>query len=516
MDIKEDRHEEDSIMGQDIRREGAEGFAASEILSELFIGAQADEPTAEDDKSAIKADESSVKADESTAEASIKADEQVAEVDKPSVEAYEQAAFAEKSSANAQTDDSAVQDPIDESEATNDEADIDPDVVSDADKDACDGEDQEPVDTLTEADDTKCAEDIIDCAPEDSTSLSGGSLHANEIDSADNSDTADITAAEESQYKIDISGEADGASDSRAESESDESSATEYNDADEYEVRASDEVHEAENADVIGDEHTDREGDEDALTDGATESSEADSADENGEARISDEELEKEHYYHETQDPIHAERRSASPRLELKEGKNDKGDPAEQLSIFDIKERTEEPSGKRLINGIFDFLELFVFTLAAVVILLSFFFRHSVVDGDSMLGTLHNGEHLIISDLFYSPSRGDIVVFEDHTTGFNKPLIKRIIAVGGDEIRISGRKVYLNGKLLEEDYVLVDGYYNDVSMVLVVPEGEVFVMGDHRNESSDSRAFGTIKEDSIIGRVILRFYPFDTFGRVDD
>ncbi|MBR5242224.1 MAG: signal peptidase I, partial [Clostridia bacterium] len=190
-------------------------------------------------------------------------------------------------------------------------------------------------------------------------------------------------------------------------------------------------------------------------------------------------------------------------------------DSSEQLSIFDIKAQAGEPKGKKLIGNIFDFLELFVFTLAVVVLLLSFFFRHSVVDGDSMLGTLHNGEHLIISDLFYSPSRGDIVVFEDHSTGFKKPLIKRIIGVGGDEIRISGKKVYLNGELLEEDYVYVDGYQNDASIVLVVPEGELFVMGDHRNESSDSRMFGTIPEDAIIGRVVLRFYPFDKFGAVD-
>ena len=71
-------------------------------------------------------------------------------------------------------------------------------------------------------------------------------------------------------------------------------------------------------------------------------------------------------------------------------------------------------------------------------------------------------------------------------------------------------------ELLEEDYVYVDGYLNDASVVLVVPEGELFVMGDHRNESSDSRVFGTISEDSVIGRVILRFYPFDTFGRIDN
>ena len=173
-----------------------------------------------------------------------------------------------------------------------------------------------------------------------------------------------------------------------------------------------------------------------------------------------------------------------------------------------------DPEHPRGIDAIFDFVELLIFSLVAVLLATTFIFRHSVVEGPSMENTLFGGEHLIISDLFYTPERGDIIVFEDHATGFKKPLIKRIIAVGGDEIRISGKKVYLNGELLEEDYVYVDGYLNDASVVLVVPEGELFVMGDHRNESSDSRVFGTISEDSVIGRVILRFYPFDTFGRI--
>lgn len=163
----------------------------------------------------------------------------------------------------------------------------------------------------------------------------------------------------------------------------------------------------------------------------------------------------------------------------------------------------------------FDFTELLVFTLAAVLIILSFVFRHSVVDGDSMNNTLYNGEHLIISDLFYTPDYGDIIVFEDYSTSLRKPLIKRVIALGGDEVKIVGRSVYVNGKLLEEDYTyyMYQGF-ESTNISLTVPEGELFVMGDNRLNSTDSRAFGTIREDTILGRVIFRFYPLQSCGSV--
>ncbi len=195
--------------------------------------------------------------------------------------------------------------------------------------------------------------------------------------------------------------------------------------------------------------------------------------------------------------------------LELQSEISDKYFAEEEMPEYD-------PKKPRRIDGRFDLVELFVFTLLAVMIVTTFFFRHTVVDGASMQNTLQEGEHLIISDLFYTPKRGDIIVCEDYTTDIHKPIVKRVIAVAGDHIVVKeSGEVFVNGSLLEEDYVFIDGMGMKYDINQIVGEGEIFVMGDHRNVSQDSRAIGTISTDSVLGKVILRFYPFDKFGTVN-
>lgn len=210
------------------------------------------------------------------------------------------------------------------------------------------------------------------------------------------------------------------------------------------------------------------------------------------------------------------------PQFALKIG--DEVLPQSEFADIDIDKKSDDaynPAKPRIIDSIFDFIELFIFTLAAVLVLTTFFFKHAVVDGDSMLNTLHDSEHLIVSDLFYSPKRGDIIVFQDTDLFPNGPVVKRVIGLPGETVEVKLNKngeyeVYINGKYLDEDY---DYTYPRGNPTLggpwVIGEDEVFVMGDNRHNSTDSRAVGPIKIDTILGKVLFRIYPFDKFGTVD-
>ena len=180
------------------------------------------------------------------------------------------------------------------------------------------------------------------------------------------------------------------------------------------------------------------------------------------------------------------------------------------------KKRGYDPEKPRLIDTVFETVEMIVFTFIAVMVITGFFIRHSVVDGGSMERTLHDKDVLIISDFLYEPKRGDIVVFEDYSVSGESALIKRIIGIEGDTVKIEKNgTVYVNGEPLIEDYVYESMRHEYREGEWTVGEGEVFVLGDHRNNSRDSEDFGHIKSDGIIGRVLFRLYPFDSFGAVD-
>lgn len=186
-----------------------------------------------------------------------------------------------------------------------------------------------------------------------------------------------------------------------------------------------------------------------------------------------------------------------------------------------IKEYDSE--NPRKIDTVFDFLELLIFTLVAVIILTTFFFKHSVVDGDSMNNTLSDGDHLIIWDAFYTPERDDIIVFEDYSTSLKKAVVKRVIGLPGETVEIkksaSGEfLVYIDGEPLKQDYAYHGIHYSSPNTgVWTLGENEIFVMGDNRYNSTDSRDYGVgpINIDSVLGKVVLRFFPFDQFRTFD-
>lgn len=206
---------------------------------------------------------------------------------------------------------------------------------------------------------------------------------------------------------------------------------------------------------------------------------------------------------------------------------------SEVKTANDNKTSTDESIGSKaedipfeaLAKNVFDYVEIFVAAIFVVMVLFTFVFRLCRVDGPSMENTLVDGERLVISNLFYEPDYGDIVVFHQTSLSvdvFNEPIIKRVIAKAGDKVYIDFDtwSLYVNDKLVIEDYRKLEGVYTlraDYDFPVEVPEGCVFVMGDNRNNSSDSRnsEIGFVDERRILGRVILRITPLDRFGKVE-
>ena len=173
-----------------------------------------------------------------------------------------------------------------------------------------------------------------------------------------------------------------------------------------------------------------------------------------------------------------------------------------------------DPERPRRIDRVFDLVEMLIFTFAAIIILTSFFFRHSVIDGSSMENTLHDRDVVIISDFLYTPKRGDIVVLDDRSA-HDGAIVKRVIGIEGDRVTIERNgDVYVNGKKLTEKYIYEDLPHSYKENTWYVGEGEIFVLGDHRNVSDDSEDFGPVSVDSVLGKVLFRVWPFEVFGQV--
>ncbi|RKD24683.1 signal peptidase I [Ammoniphilus oxalaticus] len=160
----------------------------------------------------------------------------------------------------------------------------------------------------------------------------------------------------------------------------------------------------------------------------------------------------------------------------------------------------------------------------AIAILLAFVIRSLlfapfVVDGASMMPTLHDRERVIVTKLIYfvkEPSPGDIIVF--HATA-DRDYIKRVIGVGGDIVEVRGDQLYINQEPVDEPYLHEykqqaeqEGYFltGDFGPI-EIPEGELFVMGDNRLNSKDSRMIGTVSLKSVVGRADVIFWPLNQF-----
>ncbi len=183
------------------------------------------------------------------------------------------------------------------------------------------------------------------------------------------------------------------------------------------------------------------------------------------------------------------------------------------------KEEEQLPPEVAARRDLYEWIQSLMVALIICVAVFLFGVRLVDVSGSSMWPTLHDGDKMLVSDLFYKPKYGDIIVFKTDRYDPNKALVKRVIATEGQEISIDFDRgvVYIDGSPIEEDYIAeLTKTKLDFIGPQKVPEGCIFVMGDNRNASTDSRRkeIGMVDERMILGKVYYVVFPLSDFGTV--
>ena len=184
------------------------------------------------------------------------------------------------------------------------------------------------------------------------------------------------------------------------------------------------------------------------------------------------------------------------------------------------QEPQEEPGSFKL--DLYFWTQALVMALVALILTFTLVGRVIGVVGNSMVPTLHWNDLLLLQSIGYTPEQGDVVVLRKESF-MSEPIVKRVIATGGQHVSIdyATSTVTVDGVELEEPYINEwMGYPIDMEMTITdvdVPEGSIFVMGDNRNHSSDSRhqRLGTVDERYVLGRVLCVIFPFSSFGAVE-
>ncbi len=202
----------------------------------------------------------------------------------------------------------------------------------------------------------------------------------------------------------------------------------------------------------------------------------------------------------------------------MEEIRNSETEASASETILEEKKKKET-----LLESLYDWFEVACFAAVVVILLFMFVGRMSTVVGSSMANTLSNGDRVLVWNFLYTPERYDIVVVQKEEGYYeDELLIKRVIAKGGETVTFdfANWKVFVDGEEVDSDFVRkIEGETMKRGMMpyagtITVPEGHYFVLGDNRNESTDSRfaEVGFVKESEIIGKAVFRILPFDRIG----
>ena len=179
-----------------------------------------------------------------------------------------------------------------------------------------------------------------------------------------------------------------------------------------------------------------------------------------------------------------------------------------------------------VLSAFYEYIEVFAVSIIAVILIFTFSIRLCQVDGNSMNNTLKNKELIIATNLFYEPKQGDIIVFHLVNESYKQPLVKRVIATEGQTVEINMKTgvIKVDGVVYEDEHAYLQGgkysvmkdfdtrFYSPETgcYAATVPEGHVFVLGDNRNNSNDSRmrSVSFVDVDTILGKAIIRIAPF--------
>ena len=187
-----------------------------------------------------------------------------------------------------------------------------------------------------------------------------------------------------------------------------------------------------------------------------------------------------------------------------------------KLDVDSVPNDKDAAKSSSFVRGLVEWIVVLVGAVVVALLLRTFLFQAFWIPSESMEATLQQQDRVLVNKLSYrlhDVNRGDVIVFRrpDEEQAEIRDLIKRVIALPGESVEARENSIYINGAKLIEPYLAVDEVIGDFGPI-TVPAGEVFVMGDNRDESYDSRFFGTVADERIVGRAFVLFWPLNRIG----